>query len=165
MFSVLKKAAACAVSCVMFFTLSACGNKEAEEKGDYLTGNKWETSAGMLLEFGKDGTFKWFNDKAVRDDNYYSGEFTVMVGQEAVDYLAENHGLAEDIQLSAMDKFDVSIDYYYSVIMNNKERIQGGENNLEEENEIVYYGYYKPKYESLYLYNLDSLTSYDFTKM
>lgn len=165
MLSVLKKAAACAVSCVMLFTLSACGGNEAEDKVDCLTGNKWETSSGMLLEFDKDGTFKWFNSKSERNDNYYSGQFTLMIGQDAIDYLEENYDLSEENQRSSMNTFSVSEAYYYSVIMNNKECIHDGENILEEENEIVYYGYYNPDYESLYLFNLDSLKSYDFTKM
>jgi len=33
--------------------------KEAEEKGDYLSGNKWESTAGMLLDLDKEGTFKY----------------------------------------------------------------------------------------------------------
>ena len=39
------------------------------------------------------------------------------------------------------------------------------ENLLEEENEVVYYGYYLPDYETLKLYNLENLNTYEFTKM
>ena len=36
---------------------------------------------------------------------------------------------------------------------------------MEEENEVVYYGYYLPDYETLKLYNLENLNTYEFTKM
>lgn len=165
MFSFLKKASACAVGIVMLVSLSACGNKKTEEKGDYLSGNKWQTSSGMLLELEENGEFKWFNSKNERDDNYYSGNFTVKSGQEAIDFLADNHGLPEESQRTVMNRYAVEDENYYTIVMNNKERIQGGENTLDEENEIVFYGYYMPDYEQLDLYSLNNLTPYEFTKM
>ena len=51
----LKKFLAFSITAIMIFSLSACGNKEAEEKGDYLSGNKWESTAGMLLDLDKIG--------------------------------------------------------------------------------------------------------------
>ena len=152
------------LSCVML-TAVACGNKEAEEKGDYLTGNKWETTSGMLLELSDDSSFKWFKSKSERDDNYYSGEYTLKSGQDAIDFLEESHGLPEESQRSALVQFAIEEDGYYALVMNNKECIEGGSNTLEEENEVVYYGYYLPDYETLKLYNLENLNTYEFTKM
>lgn len=165
MISIFKKAFTCVISFAMILTLSACGNKDAKENGDYLTGNKWETTSGMLLDLGKDGDFKWFNSKAERNNNYYAGNFTVKVGQDAINFLEESYGLTEEGQRSALTQFAVSEDCYYSVIMNNKECIQEDSNTLEEENQIVYYGYYLPDYETLKLYNIENLTPYEFTKM
>lgn len=165
MFSILKKTCAGILSCAMIFSLTACGNKEAEEKGDYLSGNKWQTTSGMMLDLGDDGNFKWYKDKSNRKDNYYAGDFTVMVGQEAIDYLEDTQGLSEDGQRSAMVKFAIDDTSYYCVVMNNKECIEGGTNTLEEENEIVYYGYYLQDYETLKLYSLNNLNPYEFTKM
>ena len=72
----VKKILAVMLSMIMVFSLAACGNKEAEEKGDYLTGNKWESTKGMLLELNKEGDFKFFRDKSDREDNYYTGTFS-----------------------------------------------------------------------------------------
>lgn len=163
MFSNLKKTFACMISCAMLFAFSSCGNDD--ENGDLLSGNKWETTSGMLLDLGKDGKFKWYNDKSNRKDNYYSGEFTVRSGQDAIDFIEESQGFTEEAQRSAMVKFAISDESYYSVVLNNKECIQGGENTLEAENEIVYYGYYLPDYETLKLYSLNNLTPYEFKKM
>lgn len=83
----LKKIITFPIILIIIFSLTACGNSESEEKGDYLTGNKWESTSGMLLELDKDGTFKFYKDKSNKDDNYYSGTFTVKNGKEAVKYL------------------------------------------------------------------------------
>lgn len=163
MFSIFKKTFACMLSCVMLFVFSACGNNEGN--GDLLSGNKWETTSGMMLDFGKDGSFKWYNNKADRKNNYYSGNFTVKSGQEAIDFIEESQGFPEESQRSAMVKFSIPDNCYYSVELNNKECIQDGKNTLEEENIVVYYGYYLPDYETLKLYNLNNLTPYEFTKM
>ncbi|MCM1225911.1 MAG: hypothetical protein NC320_00600 [Clostridium sp.] len=163
MFKILKRAAACALSFAVLFSFSACDNEE--NTGDALSGNKWETTSGMMLDFGKDGSFKWYNSKSDRKDNYYSGDFTVKSGQEAIDFIEESQGFPEESQRSAMVKFSIPDDCYYSVELNNKECIQDGKNTLEEENTVVYYGYYLPDYETLKLYNLNNLTPYEFTKM
>lgn len=94
----LKKFLAFSITAIMIFSLSACGNKEAEEKGDYLSGNKWESTAGMLLDLDKEGTFKFFKDKSDKEDNYYSGTFEVKNGSEAVEYLEEVHALPAESQ-------------------------------------------------------------------
>lgn len=165
MISFFRKTLVCALGCVVIFSITACGNKDAKSRGDYLTGNKWETSSGMLLELGNDGNFKWFRNKTDRDNNYYSGTFTTMVAQEAIDYMEDNEGYPEESQRSSMSQFGISEENYYVVVMNNKECIEDGSNTLTEENKLVYFGYYRPDYESLKLYNLGTLGSYDFTKM
>ena len=62
----LKKFLAFSITAIMIFSLSACGNKEAEEKGDYLSGNKWESTAGMLLDLDKEGTFNFSKTSPIR---------------------------------------------------------------------------------------------------
>lgn len=160
----LKKITAVSLIFIMIFSLTACGNKEAEEKGDYLSGNKWESTSGMLLELEKDGTFKFYRETSNKDDNYYSGTYTVKCAGDAVDYLDEVHTLPAENQRSAMAGFGVDENYYYALTLNNKECIENGENTLAEENEVTYYGYYMPDYEYLNLYNLKTMGNYEFYK-
>lgn len=148
----------------IIFALTACGNSESEEKGDYLTGNKWESTSGMMLNLDKDGTFKFYKDKSNKDDNYYSGTFTVKNGQEAVDYLEKTHELPAENQRTAMASFGVDENYYYALILTNKECIENGANTLTEENDVTYYGYYAPDYEYLNLYSLKTMSQYEFYK-
>lgn len=160
----LKKITSLLLVLIMIFSLIACGNSESEEKGDYLTGNKWESTSGMLLELEKDGTFKFYKDKSDKDDNYYSGTFTVKNGKEAVDYLEEVHELPAENQRTAMASFGVDENYYYALLLTNKECIENGANTLAEENEVTYYGYYMPDYEYLNLYSLKTMSQYEFYK-
>ena len=37
-----------------------------------------------------DGTFGWYQDKNVQDDNYYSGTYEAHRGQAGLDFLAES---------------------------------------------------------------------------
>ena len=70
-------------------TITAC-ESEAEKNGDYLSGNKWESSDGTMLALYDDNTFKWFKSSANREDNYYVGTYEVMVGQDAINHLRKN---------------------------------------------------------------------------
>ena len=54
--------------------------------------------------------------------------------------------------------------YYYALILTNKECIENGANTLSEENEVAYYGYYMPDYEYLNLYSLKTMSQYEFYK-
>ena len=85
-------------------------------------------------------------------------------GSEAVEYLEEVHALPAESQRSAMVGFGVDENYYYALILTNKECIENGANTLSEENEVAYYGYYMPDYEYLNLYSLKTMSQYEFYK-
>ncbi|MGN0621204.1 MAG: hypothetical protein ACI4I9_04990 [Porcipelethomonas sp.] len=159
----LKKIFSVVLCAVMLISVTSCKSK-AEKKGDYLTGNKWETASGMLLSLKDDNTFKFYNNSADRKNNYYSGTYSVSVGQDAIDFLSENLGLDPASQKSTLSRFSVTLEDYYALVLNNEERIIDDENTLEEPNSFTYYGYYSKDYETLTLYNYDSQTEYNFKK-
>ncbi len=160
-----KNAFACLLSFVMLFVFTACDNNEAEERGDFISGNKWTTSDGMLMSLDSDNTFKWYSNKSNRTDNYYSGDYEIHVGQEAVDYLIEKAGATKEAQLEAMNNYGVALGDYYILILTNKECVMGGKNTLEEETEITYCGFYNADYERFTMTNLLTGGEYIFTKM
>jgi hypothetical protein len=162
----LKKIFSTLICTVLMFALAGCGSgsSNSDEPVDYITGNKWENSDGMLLSMSDDNSFKWYKSSSDRKDNYYSGTYSIIAGQDAIDYLSENYSFDEDGQKSTLAKFSVSLEEYYVIIMNNEERIASGENTLEEPTTSIYYGYYQPDYESLTIYNIDTLYEYVFTK-
>ena len=159
----LKKVLSCFLCVIFMITITAC-ESEAEKSGDYLSGNKWESSDGTMLALYDDNTFKWFKSSANREDNYYVGTYEVMAGQDAINHLSNEYGLDENGQKSTLTQFSVSLDEYYVLILNNDQRITDGENTLEEPVSFTYYGYYRPDYETLNIYKIDTMNEYQFKK-
>lgn len=161
----IKKFTATALSILMMFLIVGCTNDDtAEESGNVLAGNNWESTSGMLLSLKEDDTFYFFKSSDEKDDNYYFGDYSVLSGQEAVDYLEENHMLPEESQLSAISSFNVDLNHYYALVLNNTACVEGGVNTLTAANQVAYYGYYTPEYKYLKLYNLKTMNSYEFYK-
>lgn len=146
----LKKIMAVTLSFLMIFCLTACAKNDEkaseraafEEKGDYLTGYDWESSAGLLIELNTDGTFKFYQSSNNKNDNYYSGKFEVKSGQSAIEYITSEWGPTEDDQRQIMEEYSVEDKDYYVLILNNEQRIMNGQNNLKKANKIEYFGYY-----------------------
>ncbi len=161
----VKKISAVLMVLCMIFCFTACESTESfEEKGDYLTGNSWEGTDGSLIDLNTDGTYKFYNSSADKTNNYYSGNFEVKNGQDAIDYLIAEYGLTEEGQRSVMEKYMVEDQYYYVLIMNHKECIVNGQNTLTEPTMTEYFGYYVPSDEHLNFTSLKTLGQMDFYK-
>lgn len=160
----LKKFSAFAIAFIMLFCFSACGNSDFEDKGDYLTGNKWEGTDGTLLDLKTDGSFKYYESSANKSDNYYTGNFEVLNGQDAINYLNDEYGFSEDAQRSVMVQYGVKDEYYYVLILNNDECIINGTNTLEEKNMVEYFGYYSESDMHLNFTSLKNMGQVDFYK-
>ena len=160
----IKKITSAFLAFVMIFCFAGCGNKSFEEKGDYLTGNKWEGSDASLLELNTDGTHKFYNSSSDLSNNYYKGEFTVLNGQDAIDYLDENYAFTEEGQRKVMMQYGVEDEFYYVLILKNKERIIGGKNDLGQETKVEYFGYYTASDKHLNFTSLKTMAQMDFYK-
>ncbi len=164
MFNRLKKITVFAISVMMIFCFCACGNDSFEEKGDYLSGNKWSGSEGVLLDLKDDGTFMFYQKEENKSDNYYSGSFQVLNGQDAIAYMTEEYEFSEESQRTAMNQFNISDEFYYVLVLNNEECIVNGENTLKEKNKSEYFGYYMADNEYLNLTSLQTMAQIDFYK-
>ncbi|MGN0614150.1 MAG: hypothetical protein ACI4JB_09675 [Porcipelethomonas sp.] len=160
----LKKFSAIVVTLCMIFCFTACGSSEFEEKGDYLTGNNWEGTDGSMIQLNTDGTFKFYRSSSDKSNNYYTGNFEVKNGQDAIDYLVDEYGFTEDGQRSVMTKYQVEDQFYYVLILNSKECIVDGENTLSEEAKVEYFGYYSTKDGHLDFTSLKTMGQMDFYK-
>lgn len=65
----------------------------------FLKGTKWKDYYNSTMEYAEDGTFYWYQDGNVKDDNYYYGKYTVYTGQTALDFV-ESNNLGGDEQAS-----------------------------------------------------------------
>ncbi len=148
----------------MIFCFTACGSSSFEDKGDYISGNKWEGTDGSLIELNSDGTHKFYKNSGDLSDNYYKGDYTVLNGQQAIDYLSNEHGLPEDAQRQIMSQYGVEDKYYYVLTLNNKECIVEGKNTLGEASKLDYFGYYSPTDQHLNFKSLKTMVQMDFYK-
>ena len=161
----IKKITAVLITFCMIFCFTACENNESfEEKGDYLTGNSWEGTDGSLIELETDGTYKFYNSSADKTNNYYSGKFEVLNGQNAINYLVEEYGFTEEGQRTVMQKYQVEDQYYYVLVLNHDECIVNGENILTEPTMVEYFGYYSTFDGHLNFTSLKTMGQMDFYK-
>ena len=160
----LKRISAFAATIIMILCFTACGNSDFEEKGDYLTGNKWEATDGSLIDLNTDGTYRFYRSSADKTNNYYTGNFEVLNGQDAINYLINEYDFDEDSQRSVMTQYGVEDQYYYVLILNAKECIVDGKNTLTEETKVEYFGYYAPYDMHLNFTSLKTMGQMDFYK-
>lgn len=68
-------------------------NLDVENK---IKGNKWMASDGSVLELKDDGTYYWYEDENDKSDNYYEGEYTVSLGDSAIEQINEEYVFNEE---------------------------------------------------------------------
>ncbi|CDC77720.1 putative uncharacterized protein [Clostridium sp. CAG:465] len=61
-----------------------------------IKGNKWMASDGSVLELKDDGTYYWYEDENDKSDNYYEGEYTVSLGDSAIEQINEEYVFNEE---------------------------------------------------------------------
>lgn len=160
----LKKLSAFAITIIMILCFTACGNNDFEEKGDYLTGNQWKATDGSLIDLDTDGSYKFYRSYTDKSNNYYTGNFEVLNGQDAINYLINEYGFNEEGQRSIMTQYGVEDQYYYVLILNAKECIVDGQNTLTEDTKVEYFGYYSPSDMHLNFTSLKTMGQMDFYK-
>lgn len=58
--------------------------------------NKWMASDGSVLELKEDGIYYWYKDENDKTDNYYEGEYTVSLGDRAIEQIKQEYGFNEE---------------------------------------------------------------------
>ena len=83
---------------------------------EYFADHNWlEKESESYLVPTSSGTFKYYKDKDVDDDYYYSGSFEFYCGEEAMDYVCND---LKDYGITRYD-IDEMIDYIKKIIMDN----------------------------------------------
>lgn len=140
-----------------------------DEMKDMLSGNSWLEEDGSFLVLNDDGTFKYYRDQNTLDNYYYTGDYKVFVGENAVKYIAnelEKYGITEKEQYDFIKRNeDYDIKDYYCLILNNEECIINGENTLKNVNVTPYMGMYHNEHDILDIANMNTGTYYMFKKV
>lgn len=130
--------------------------------------NSWVVGDDSLLTFDNSTEFKYYKSKTDKSDNYYQGTYKIYVGDEAVDYIANDlskYGVTKEEQEQILEtRKNNENEAYVCIVLTNKKCIQDGENTLEKTVEAPYYGFYDKDKKVLDIINMNTGTTYYFTK-
>lgn len=118
------------------------------EDKDVFSGRILTMSDGSALYLQMDGTYSWYQDDSVQDDNYYAGSYKVYNANAAEYYIVNDlskYGIEED-ELDEFFKINSDDKYYtkdnlYCVAINCNYRLVDGEENTNEDSLTPYYGF------------------------
>ena len=132
--------------------------KYAELRPDYFNSHKWlESHSSSYLVPESDGTFKYYQDKNVTDNNYYSGHYKLYTGADALNYICNDEEMAKygvtqnEVNTMIERSSDYSLDNFVCLVLINEECIIDGKNTLENNTVSPYFGFYIVDSETSYL--------------
>lgn len=135
-------------------------NDEMNEEAT-LPGIEWVGRDGALLRFGEDNTYKYFEKQEDETDNYLEGTFDLYIGEEAVQYIANEmpeYGVTVQEQEELFERSDATQrkDNYYLLILRHEKLMMDGENQYDEIVVVPFYGFYKKSQKKWELANMNS---------
>ena len=162
-------------SALLLLVLALClgGCSGGYQAADPLAGTAWiAQNDGSWWNFAVDGTFGWYQDKNVQDDNYYSGTYEAHRGQAGLDFLAESLTEFEHTRETAErmiednGKFDEDyiLDNFICFSCNKQSFMMNGQEQLDGDWQTAYYGFLAEEDSQLVILNLRTGTWYWFDK-
>ena len=142
--------------------------EEAKVEKDILAGTAW-TSDNDNWVFNEDGTFYWYKDKGVTDDNYFGGSYKSYSGEAVFDsigdvdpYLA---GITQEELLKGFnnaDDYKVEDSLYIDTTYNTY--LLDGVEKLSQETKNSYYGFLSEDGKTLSIVNMSTGSLYNFSR-
>lgn len=151
-------------------------NKELEStegakvEKDVLAGTAWNSdNDNSYWVFNEDGTFYWYKDKGVTDDNYFGGSYKSYSGEAVFDsigdvdpYLA---GITQEELLKGFnnaDDYKVEDSLYIDTTYNTY--LLDGVEKLSQETKNSYYGFLSEDGKTLSIVNMSTGSLYNFSR-
>lgn len=145
------------ILCV-FALFAGCSNKSDETKSTEQQTQKLPSSPDLIsgktltggdkssLQLKDDGSYIWYQNASVTDDNYYKGTYKIYVGAEAISVLGgmSRYGVTEQEQLDLIARNadrGLTADDWYVMVQNRTYRLVDGK-ETNENTTIVYMGFY-----------------------
>ena len=144
--------------------------EEAKVEKDILAGTAWNSdNDNSYWVFNEDGTFYWYKDKGVTDDNYFGGSYKSYSGEAVFDsigdvdpYLA---GITQEELLKGFnnaDDYKVEDSLYIDTTYNTY--LLDGVEKLSQETKNSYYGFLSEDGKTLSIVNMSTGSLYNFTR-
>ena len=113
----------------------------------YIKENNWiEIEEDSYLEFKSEKSFRYYRQYDELDDYYYSGNYELYVGEEAMDYLEDElseYGVTEEEvrDLADREKY-YEMDNLVVLVLHNEKQIVDGENIMDKSVDTPYFGFF-----------------------
>ena len=144
--------------------------EEAKVEKDVLAGTAWNSdNDNSYWVFNEDGTFYWYKDKGVTDDNYFGGSYKSYSGEAVFDsigdvdpYLA---GITQEELLKGFnnaDDYKVEDSLYIDTTYNTY--LLDGVEKLSQETKNSYYGFLSEDGKTLSIVNMSTGSLYNFSR-
>ena len=144
--------------------------EEAKVEKDILAGTAWNSdNDNSYWVFNEDGTFYWYKDKGVTDDNYFGGSYKSYSGEAVFDsigdvdpYLA---GITQEELLKGFnnaDDYKVEDSLYIDTTYNTY--LLDGVEKLSQETKNSYYGFLSEDGQTLSIVNMSTGSLYNFSR-
>ena len=144
--------------------------EEAKVEKDILAGTAWNSdNDNSYWVFNEDGTFYWYKDKGVTDDNYFGGTYKSYSGEAVFDSIGDvDPYLAGITQEELLKGFNNADDYkledsLYIDTTYNTYRLDGVE-KLSQETKNSYYGFLAEDGKTLSIVNMSTGSLYNFSR-
>jgi hypothetical protein len=138
-----------------------------------IAGLTWTVDAdGSEIRFFDDGTYIWYKNADVTNDNYYTGTFKLIRNEDAIVYLVKNYadydltekGIRDEIAADVEAYGERTMENYICLVLEHKLMVAGGaETELNEDFAVPHRGYYFEDAGIAQLYNMKANVEYDFT--
>lgn len=137
----------CIILVGLLYVVGKLGNPKLEEAQDVLSNRLFQMNDDSALYLYNDGTYLWYQNDAVKDDNYFSGTFEVYSADAAEDYLENDlseYGITKEklhdyYQRNSEDKFFEKENLCCLVMKCNLRYINGEE--IDDGSTIPYFGF------------------------
>ena len=144
--------------------------EEAKVEKDVLAGTAWNSdNDNSYWVFNEDGTFYWYKDKGVTDDNYFGGTYKSYSGEAVFDSIGDvDPYLAGITQEELLKGFNNADDYkledslYIDTTYNTY--LLDGVEKLSRETKNSYYGFLAEDGKTLSIVNMSTGSLYNFSR-
>ena len=144
--------------------------EEAKVEKDILAGTAWNSdNDNSYWVFNEDGTFYWYKDKGVTDDNYFGGTYKSYSGEAVFDSIGDvDPYLAGITQEELLKGFNNADDYkledslYIDTTYNTY--LLDGVEKLSRETKNSYYGFLAEDGKTLSIVNMSTGSLYNFSR-
>lgn len=138
---------------------------ETEESFD-IKGYSWIGEDSSVLYLNKDNSYTWYQSDTIHDDNFYTGNYEVYTGIDAINYITDNlkeYGMTEEEQKSIFQNSEYELDDYYLLILNCRKIVINGVEQVPQKPQLIYYGLYDETGKSLALVDINTKKKEMFT--